>query len=47
MISIVVKSKVDASGILNVSMPLEAAEANREVRVIVEPLDEMMSDEEW
>lgn len=47
MTSIEVKSKVDASGVLNLSIPLGTAEANREVRVIVEPLDEVMSDEEW
>ena len=47
MTSIEVKSKVDASGVLNLSIPLGAAEANREVRVTVEPLDEVMSDERW
>ncbi len=47
MTSIEVKSKVDASGVLNVSIPLGAAEANREVRVIVQPLDDIMSHEQW
>ena len=47
MTSIEVKSKVDASGVLNLSIPLGAAEANREVRVTVEPLDDVMSDEQW
>ena len=47
MTSIEVKSKVDASGMLNVSIPLGVAEANREVRVIVESLDEIISDKQW
>ena len=47
MTSIELTSKVDASGVLNLSIPLGTAEANREVRVIVQPLDDVMSDEEW
>lgn len=47
MTSIEVKSKVDASGVLNLSIPLGAAEANREVRVTVQPLDDVISDEQW
>jgi hypothetical protein len=47
MTSIEVKSKVDDNGVLNLSIPLGAAEANREVRVIVQPVDEVMSDEQW
>lgn len=47
MTSIMVKSKVDARGTLNLSIPLGTAEANREVRVIVEPLNQPMSDEQW
>jgi hypothetical protein len=47
MTSIEVKSKVDASGVLNLSIPLGLADANREVRVIVEPVDDVVSDEQW
>lgn len=46
MTSIEVKSKVDASGVLNLSIPLGKTEANREVRVIVQPLDDEMSDQQ-
>ena len=47
MTSIEVKSRVDASGVLNLSIPLGAAEANREVRVIIQSLDDVISDEQW
>lgn len=47
MTTIEVKSRVDATGVLNLSIPLGTAEANREVRVIVQPLDDVMSDEQW
>ena len=47
MTAIEVTSRVDASGVLNLSIPLTAADAHREVRVIVEPLDEIMSSEDW
>ncbi len=47
MTSIEMTSRVDANGVLNLSIPLGAADANREVRVIVEPLNEAMSDEQW
>lgn len=47
MTSVEVKSKVDADGVLHLSIPLGAADANREVRVIVEPLEEGLSDEDW
>jgi hypothetical protein len=47
MTSIELTSKVDASGVLNLCIPLGTAEAFREVRVIVEPLDKVMSDEQW
>lgn len=47
MTSIELKSKVDASGVLNLSIPLGTAEANREVRVVVQSLDGVMSDEQW
>ena len=47
MPSIEVRSKADASGVLNISIPLGPAKANQEVRVIVEPLDEAMSEEQW
>ncbi|MDA1013786.1 MAG: hypothetical protein O3A00_04950 [Planctomycetota bacterium] len=47
MTLIEVKSKVDASGVLNLSIPLGTAEANREVRVSVQPLQEPMPNEQW
>ena len=47
MTSIEVKSKVDANGVLNLSIPFRTEDANREVRVLVEPLDKAMSHEEW
>ena len=51
MTRIELKSKIDADGILNVSIPLGKADANREVRITVEPLDgesaPVMSEKEW
>lgn len=47
MTSIEVKSRADANGVVNVSIPLGTGDANREVRVIVEPLDEVASAEQW
>lgn len=47
MTSIEVKSRADANGVVNLSIPLGTADANREVRVIVEPLDEVISVEQW
>lgn len=35
------RSRIDADGVLNLSVPLGKSDANREVRVTVEPLDEM------
>ena len=40
MTVIEMKSRIDSSGVLNLSIPLGTAEANREVRVIVEPLED-------
>jgi hypothetical protein len=34
-----IKSRVGADGILMVSLPLGLSEANREVKVVVEPID--------
>ncbi len=42
-----VKSRIDASGVLNLSIPFGVADANREVRVVVQPLGESMTDEQW
>ena len=47
MTSIEVKSRADENGVVNLSIPLGTADANREVRVIVEPLDEVVSVEQW
>ncbi|MBC8873352.1 MAG: hypothetical protein H8E44_28275 [Planctomycetes bacterium] len=40
MTPVELKSRVDANGILNLSVPFTKSDANREVRVTVEPLDE-------
>ena len=44
-----VTSRVGADGVLSVVLPLGPAEANREVRVTVEPVSEKseMTPEEW
>ncbi|MEI8019112.1 MAG: hypothetical protein WCH39_12995 [Schlesneria sp.] len=47
MTSIELKSRADANGVLNLSIPLGHAEANCEVRVVVEPLSKPMTAEEW
>ena len=50
MTPIELRTKVDASGVLNVSLTLGESDANREVRVTVEPLDDLpaaMSTEQW
>ena len=50
MTSIQLRSKVDASGILHLAVPMGKCDANREVRVTVEPLDESstpMSADRW
>jgi hypothetical protein len=44
------QSRIDANGILNLSVPLGISDANRAVRVTVEPLDEVAapaSAEQW
>jgi len=50
MTPIELRSKTDANGMLNLSVPLGKSDANREVRVTVEPLDEdtpLMSADQW
>jgi hypothetical protein len=48
MTRIVVTSKVGPDGVLQLTLPLERADANREVRVTVEPVGPPpMSQEEW
>jgi hypothetical protein len=45
---IVVKSKVNSDGILNLSVPVGLAEADKEVQVTVEPLAKNpMTQDEW
>jgi hypothetical protein len=45
---VVVRSKVDADGILRVAAPLGPAEADREVQVTIEPLAApRMTQDEW
>ena len=46
MTPIELKSRADANGVLNLSIPIGTADANREVRVIAEPLDEFVSVEQ-
>ncbi len=44
------RSRIDANGVLNLSVPLGKSDANREVRVTVEPLNEVatpISADEW
>lgn len=47
MTSIEVKSRADENGVLNLSIVLGTADAHREVRVIVEPLDDVVSVDQW
>jgi hypothetical protein len=48
MTRIVVTSKVGPDGVLHLTLPLEAADANREVQITVEPVGSpTMSQEEW
>ena len=46
---IIVKSRVDADGVLRVSVPVGKQEADREVQVTVEPVEpkKPMTQEEW
>ena len=45
---VVVRSKVDADGILRVAVPVGAAEADREMQVTIEPLGVApMTQNEW
>ena len=47
MSPIVLTSKVGSDGILHLTLPLGAAEANQEVNITVEPLRQNLSQEEW
>ena len=47
MSPIVPTSKVGSDGVLQLTLPLGAAEANQEVNITVEPLRPTMSQEEW
>ena len=50
MTSIQLRSKVDADGVLHLSVPFGKRDADREVRVTVEPLDEAsvpISADQW
>lgn len=44
---IVLTSKVGHDGVLHLTLPLGAAEANHEVNVTIEPVRPEMSQEEW
>ncbi|MCE5268772.1 MAG: hypothetical protein LLG00_12890 [Planctomycetaceae bacterium] len=49
MCHVEIRSKVGADGVLTISLPLGLAEANREVRVVVEPSEHLASSSvaEW
>jgi hypothetical protein len=47
MTRIVLKSKVGADGVLQLSVPVGPAEANREVQITIEPSPQTMTQEEW
>ena len=47
MTRIVLKSRVGADGVLQLSVPVGAGEANREVQVTIEAGPMTMSQEEW
>ena len=47
MTRIVLKSKVGANGVLQLSVPVGPDEANREVQVTIEPAPGTMTQEEW
>jgi hypothetical protein len=47
MTPIVLTSRVGSDGVLHLTLPLGAAEANHEVNVTIEPARPVMSQEEW
>jgi hypothetical protein len=48
MDTIYMTSTIGSDGILNISLPLSTADANRQVKITVEPLSPApMSQEEW
>ena len=45
---IVVTSRLDSNGVLQLNLPVSAADANQEVQITVEPVvPTVMSQEEW
>jgi hypothetical protein len=45
---IIVKSRIGADGTLHVTVPISAADANREVQVTIDPVGPpLMTQEEW
>jgi len=44
---IVVKSRIGSNGVLQLTLPVGAADADREVQITVEPVGSPMSPEEW
>jgi hypothetical protein len=44
---LVVISRIGGDGVLHLDLPVGLADAEREVRVTVEPLPESMTQEEW
>lgn len=47
MIPIVLTSRVGSDGVLQLTLPLGAAEANQEMNITVEPAQPTMSQDEW
>jgi len=48
MMRVVVRSRVDADGVLRVAVPVGAAEADREMQITIEPLAApQMTPDEW
>jgi hypothetical protein len=45
---VILKSRIGADGVLHVTVPVSSADANRDVRVTIEPLGPpSMTQEEW
>jgi hypothetical protein len=47
MTTIESKLQTDAQGTLSVSIPLGIENANRQVRVLVQPIESTMTDDQW
>ncbi len=47
MVPIETEFNTDANGVLNLSIALGSENANRQVRVVVEPLENVATDDQW